>query len=51
MSKTVATATISTQCGFTNGAGRTVALSEEKMGARNDTHFVSKKKIGESDTC
>ena len=28
MSKTVAAATISTQCGFTNGAGGTVALNQ-----------------------
>ncbi|EEG47297.1 hypothetical protein RUMHYD_03817 [Blautia hydrogenotrophica DSM 10507] len=31
MSKTVALATISTQCGFTNGAGRIVTIMEVRQ--------------------
>ena len=30
MSKTAAIAVVSTQCGFTNGAGRTVTVVKEK---------------------
>ena len=32
MSKTVAAATVSTQCGFTNGAGRTVTYDVMILG-------------------